>query len=85
MTWSYRSMGWKKTKEDASGAPPPAGWAEELDRGLADVDKGRVTPISDVISDLDATLAGMANEVDDQVGHGDNIPNRATTNKRPKS
>jgi hypothetical protein len=76
-------MRWKEIKEDASGALPPAGWAEELDQGIDDVDHGRVTQISEVISDLDATLTEMANEAD-QVGHGNNIPNSATTNKRPQ-
>jgi len=73
----------KEINEDASGALPPAGWAEELDQGINDVDHGRVTRTSEVIGDLDATLAEMANEADDQVGHGNNIPNSATTNKRP--
>jgi hypothetical protein len=78
-------MRWKEIKEDVSGAPAPTGWAEALDRGIADVNQGRVTSVSDVISDLDATLAEMANDPNDQVGHGNDIPNRATTNKRPQS
>jgi hypothetical protein len=83
--WSYSSMRRKAVKDDASGALSPAGWAEELDRGIEDVDQGRMTPVSDVISDLDATLAEMASEADNQVGHGNDIANRATTNRRNQS
>ncbi len=75
----------KGMKGTLSGAPAPAGWAEALDHGIADVDQGRVTPVSEVISDLDATLAEMAHDQDDQVAHGNDIPDRATTNRRSQS
>jgi hypothetical protein len=42
-----------------------------------------VTQIGEVIADLDVTPAEMGNEVDDQVGHGNNIPNRATSEILP--
>ncbi len=76
-----------RLKAIKKGAPPaqsPAGRAEELDRGIVDLNRGRVTRISDVISDLDVTLAEMANKADDPVGHGNHISNRATTHRRPK-
>ncbi len=75
----------KAIKDDALGARSPAGWAEELNRGIDDVDQGRVTPVSDAISDLDATLAEMVDKADDRAGHCNDIPNRATTNRRPQS
>ena len=46
----------KAIKMDASGAPAPAVCGDELDRGIADVDQGRVTPVSDAISELDRKI-----------------------------
>ncbi len=69
-------MRWKEINEDASGSSPPAGWAKALDRGIDDADNGCVVPIAAIINDLDKTLAEMANESENQVGHGDNIQMR---------
>ena len=77
-------MHWDKIKENVSDSPPPVGWAVELDRGIADVDQGRVTSIAAVIGDLNATLEEMTNEANDQAGHGDDIPNRSAANERPQ-
>jgi len=77
-------MRWKDIKEDTTvGRTPPPGWAEELERGLDDVRLGRVVPVSDVIGDLDATLAEMANDgTGDKVGHGEDNRNSTATNQR---
>jgi hypothetical protein len=78
-------MRWKEIKEDGSGAQAPTGWAEALDRGIVDADERRVSSVRDVIGDLDATLSEMASDPSHQGGHGNDIPNRTTTNKRRQS
>ncbi|WP_146101598.1 hypothetical protein [Rhodopila globiformis] len=77
-------MRWKDIKESTTlGRSPPSGWAEELERGLDDIRLGRVVPVSDVIGDLDAALAEMANDgLGGEVGHGEDSRNSSAANQR---
>jgi predicted transcriptional regulator len=38
---------------------PPAEWVEALDRGLADIEAGRIVPMEPVLSRLRAAIARM--------------------------
>jgi hypothetical protein len=64
-----------------TGAAAPAGWGHELDRGIAEAIKGPTFPVSDVIADLDADLAEMANGESD-IGHGETRSTHARTNQQ---
>src|SRR5947209_1519890 len=76
-------MRWKNIKEDATARrTPPPGWAEELERGLDDVRRGRVVPVGDVIGDLDTALAEMANDEAGEIGHGENITDSTMADQR---
>jgi hypothetical protein len=79
-------MRWKDIQKDpaATATAAPAGWAQELDRGIAEAMKGPTFPVSDVIADLDADLAEMANREGD-IGHGETRPTRAGTNQQASS
>ena len=80
-------MPWKDITEDAAAgtaAAPPAGWAQELDRGIAEAMKGPTCSVSEVIADLDADLAEMTNTESD-MGHGEARPTSTAANQQPSS